>query len=88
MASPRSRAPESLADVKTATWIAAALPLAFLLHTMLFKNIVNGNSKLMRMEFTYFLAVAALAWLGKVSEFVPEPYLVSLGKSTTRTVCL
>lgn len=81
MASPTSGAPDTLASIKSATWVAGAVPVAFVLHMMLFRNSWN-TSGLLRIEFTKLLAVAAIVWLGKVSEIVPEPYLVSLG-----TIC-
>ncbi|KAL9477493.1 hypothetical protein ACSS6W_007334 [Trichoderma asperelloides] len=74
MASPTSGAPDTLASIKSATWVAGAVPVAFVLHMMLFRNSWN-TSGLLRIEFTKLLAVAAIVWLGKVSEIVPEPYL-------------
>lgn len=89
MASPAGGAPDTLASIKSATWIAGAVPIAFVLHMMLFRNSYN-NSGILRIGFTNLLAGAAFIWLSKVSEIVPEPYLVSLRENLQRTgtVCL
>lgn len=77
MASPTGGAPDALASFKFASWAAGAVPIAFVLHMLLFRTSGN-NFGLLGLEFTVFLAAAAFLWLGVVSEIVPEPYLVSI----------
>lgn len=60
-----------------ATWAAGAVPIAFVLHMFLFRS-SGSNSSGLGIVFTVFLAAATFLWLGVVSDFVPEPYLVSL----------
>ncbi|KAM0265183.1 hypothetical protein ACHAQJ_000336 [Trichoderma viride] len=70
-------APDALAlaaSFKFATWAAGAVPIAFVLHVLLFRS-TGSNSGGLGLGFTGFLAAAAFLWLGVVSEIVPEPYL-------------
>ncbi|UKZ79897.1 hypothetical protein TrVFT333_007660 [Trichoderma virens FT-333] len=82
-----SNAPDALGiagKFQFATWAAGAVPIAFALHLLLFRN--NGsNSGGLGLLFTVSLAAAAFLWLGVVSEIVPEPYLVRL--QTSNTLC-
>ncbi|KAL7924472.1 glycosyltransferase family 59 protein [Trichoderma austrokoningii] len=71
MASPISGAPDAL---KFASWAAGAVPIAVILHVLLFRT-SGSNSRTLGLGFTSFLAAAAFLWLGAVSEIVPEPYL-------------
>lgn len=88
MASPTGGAPDALASFKFASWAAGAVPIAFVLHILLFRT-SGTNSGMLGLGFTVFLAAAAFLWLGVVSEIVPEPYLVSRIResSSTCTVC-
>ncbi|PTB76431.1 glycosyltransferase family 59 protein [Trichoderma longibrachiatum ATCC 18648] len=62
------------ANLQFATWAAGAVPVAFIVHILLFKG--NGSaSGGLGLFFAVFLAAATFLWLGVVSEVVPEPYL-------------
>ncbi|RFU78483.1 alpha-1,2 glucosyltransferase alg10 [Trichoderma arundinaceum] len=72
-----SGAPDALAiasKLKFATWAAGAVPIAFILHVLLFKS-DNRHTGGLGLLFTVLLAAATFLWLGVVSEIVPEPYL-------------
>lgn len=84
MASPTGGAPDALASFKFASWAAGAVPIAFVLHTLLFKTSANSSGSL-GFGFNVFLAAAAFLWLGVVSEFVPEPYLVSITRENPQS---
>jgi hypothetical protein len=88
MASLTGGAPDALANFKFASWAVGAVPIAFVLHVLLFRTSGN-NSGVLSLGYTVFLAAAAFLWLGVVSEIVPGPYLVSVGKiySMHSTVC-
>ncbi|KAK1241207.1 hypothetical protein MKX08_001181 [Trichoderma sp. CBMAI-0020] len=73
MASPPG-APDALTNFKFASWAVGAVPIAFVLHMLLFRTCGN-NSGSLGLGFTVLLAAAAFLWLGVVSEIVPEPYL-------------
>lgn len=77
MVSPISGAPDALTNFKFASWAAGAVPIAFVLHVLLFRSSGHSAGNL-GLGFTVFLAAAAFLWLGVVSEIVPEPYLVSI----------
>ncbi|PNP55526.1 hypothetical protein THARTR1_04356 [Trichoderma harzianum] len=72
-----SNAPDAFAlaaKFQFATWAAGAVPIAFILHILLFRG--NGSSfGGLGSLFTVSLAAATFLWLGVVSEIVPEPYL-------------
>lgn len=80
-----SNAPDAFAiaaKFQFATWAAGAVPIAFVLHILLFRG--NGSSSGgLGLFFTVSLAAATFLWLGVVSEIVPEPYLVSLQENNT-----
>ncbi|KAH0491010.1 hypothetical protein TgHK011_002456 [Trichoderma gracile] len=61
------------ANLQFATWAAGAVPIAFIVHMLLFKG--STGHGLLGLFFTVFLAAATFLWLGVVSEVVPEPYL-------------
>ncbi|KAL7803503.1 glycosyltransferase family 59 protein [Trichoderma aethiopicum] len=62
------------ANLQFATWAAGAVPVAFIVHILLFKG--NGSaSGGLDLFFAVVLAAATFLWLGVVSEVVPEPYL-------------
>lgn len=80
-----SNAPDAFAlaaKLQFAAWAAGAVPIAFVLHFLLFKG-NSSNSGGLGLLFTVSLAAATFLWLGVVSEIVPEPYLVSLQTSNT-----
>lgn len=73
------------ANLQFATWAAGAVPVAFIVHILLFKG--NGSaSGGLGLFFAVFLAAATFLWLGVVSEVVPEPYLVSVLLQYSNTV--
>ncbi|KAL7932992.1 glycosyltransferase family 59 protein [Trichoderma chlorosporum] len=72
-----SNAPDALAIAarfQFATWAAGAVPIAFILHILLFRGSGSSSGGLGPV-LTVFLAAATFLWLGVVSEIVPEPYL-------------
>ncbi|KAL7942599.1 glycosyltransferase family 59 protein [Trichoderma barbatum] len=62
------------AKFQFATWAAGAVPVAFILHILLFKS-SGSTAGGLSLVFIVFLAAATFLWLGVVSEIVPEPYL-------------
>ncbi|KAK0761384.1 hypothetical protein N5P37_006334 [Trichoderma harzianum] len=72
-----SNAPDALtiaAKFQFATWAAGAVPVAVILHILLFRGNSSSSGGL-GLLFTVLLAAATFLWLGVVSEIVPEPYL-------------
>ncbi|TFB00467.1 Dol-P-Glc protein [Trichoderma ghanense] len=62
------------ANLQFATWAAGAVPIAFIVHILLFRS-SGSKSGGLGIFFAVFLTAAVFLWLGVVSEIVPEPYL-------------
>ncbi|KAL6872841.1 glycosyltransferase family 59 protein [Trichoderma novae-zelandiae] len=62
------------ANLQFATWAVGAVPVALVVHMVLFRGSGSTTGRL-GLSFTVCLAAATFLWLGVVSEIVPEPYL-------------